>query len=122
VMPHFESGNAAALPLEDASLEFVVCRAAFKNFSEPVKALAEMRRVLRLGGTALVIDMRRDVSVSEIQAYVNSLGVSRWNRWLMMLTFRTILIRRVYQVGRDSANGGTGGLEGAANRFGAPRV
>jgi SAM-dependent methyltransferase len=56
VMPHFESGNAAALPLEDASLEFVVCRAAFKNFSAPVKALAEIRRVLRLGGTALVID------------------------------------------------------------------
>jgi hypothetical protein len=53
---------------------------------------------------------------------VNSLGVSRWNRWLMMLTFRTILIRRVYQVGRDSANGAAGGLEGAANRFGAPRL
>jgi ubiquinone/menaquinone biosynthesis C-methylase UbiE len=52
----FELGNAAALPLDDASVDFVVCRAAFKNFAEPVKALAEMRRVLRLGGTALLID------------------------------------------------------------------
>src|ERR1700689_301322 len=34
----FELGNAAALPLEDASVDCVVCRAAFKNFAEPVKA------------------------------------------------------------------------------------
>ena len=49
VQAQFEVGNAAALPVEDASVDFVVCRAAFKNFSEPVKALAEMRRVLRPG-------------------------------------------------------------------------
>src|ERR1700690_3981975 len=35
----FEQGNAAALPLEDASVDFLVCRAAFKNFTEPQKAL-----------------------------------------------------------------------------------
>ena len=49
----FEVGNAAALPVEDGVVDFVVCRAAFKNFTEPVKALSEMRRVLRPGGTAL---------------------------------------------------------------------
>jgi ubiquinone/menaquinone biosynthesis C-methylase UbiE len=92
----FELGNAAALPLDDASVDFVVCRAAFKNFAEPVKALAEMRRVLRLGGTALLIDMRRDVSVAELRRYVDGLGVSRMNRWFMMLTFRTMLIKRAY--------------------------
>ncbi len=57
----FDLGNAAALPVEDESADFVVCRAAFKNSAEPVKALAEMRRVLRPGGMALLIDMRRDV-------------------------------------------------------------
>jgi ubiquinone/menaquinone biosynthesis C-methylase UbiE len=92
----FDLGNAAALPIESASVDFVVCRAAFKNFSEPVKALVEMRRVLRSGGTALLIDMRRDVSVSEIQRYVDNLGVSRLNRWFMMLTFRSMLIKRAY--------------------------
>jgi ubiquinone/menaquinone biosynthesis C-methylase UbiE len=50
VKAQFEVGNAAALPIEDASVDFVVCRAAFKNFTEPVKALAEMRRVVRPGG------------------------------------------------------------------------
>jgi ubiquinone/menaquinone biosynthesis C-methylase UbiE len=92
----FQWGNAAALPVDDASVDFVVCRAAFKNFTEPVKAMAEMRRVLRPGGTALLIDMRRDVSVAEIRRYVDGLGVSRLNRWFMMLSFRGMLIKRAY--------------------------
>jgi ubiquinone/menaquinone biosynthesis C-methylase UbiE len=92
----FELGNAAALPMTSASVDFVVCRAAFKNFAQPVKALAEMRRVLGSGGTALLIDMRRDVSVAEIQRYVDNLGVSRLNRWFMMFAFRSMLIKRAY--------------------------
>ena len=92
----FELGNAAALPLEDASVDFVVCRAAFKNFSEPLKALGEMRRVLRTGGKALLIDMRRDASMAEVKQYVNGLGVSRLNRWFMLFTFRFMLIKRAY--------------------------
>jgi ubiquinone/menaquinone biosynthesis C-methylase UbiE len=92
----FQLGNAAALPLKDASVDFVVCRAAFKNFSEPRKALAEMRRVLRPGGKALVIDMRRDASMADVKHYVESLGVSRLNRWFMLLTFRFMLLKRAY--------------------------
>jgi ubiquinone/menaquinone biosynthesis C-methylase UbiE len=98
VEAHFDLGNAAALPVEDGSLDFVVCRAAFKNFSEPVKALAEFRRVLRPGGKALLIDLRRDVPVAEIRQYVNGLGVSRLNRWFMMFTFRRMLIKRAYHL------------------------
>src|ERR1700685_897870 len=41
VKVQFTLGNAAALPLEDASVDLIVCRAAFKNFTEPVKALSE---------------------------------------------------------------------------------
>jgi ubiquinone/menaquinone biosynthesis C-methylase UbiE len=92
----FELGNAAALPVENASVDFVVCRAAFKNFTEPVKALAEMRRVLRPGGTALLIDMRRDAPMSEVKHYVNGLGVSRLNRWFMIFVFRNMLLKRAY--------------------------
>lgn len=98
VQAAFEQGNAAALPLENESLDFVVCRAAFKNFTEPVKALAEMRRVLRPGGTALVIDMRRDVSLEDLKKYVNGLGVNWANRWFMLLTFRFMLIKRSYPI------------------------
>ena len=60
--------------------------------------MAEMRRVLRPGGNALLIDMRRDVSVAEIRRYVDGLGVSRLNRWFMMLSFRGMLIKRAYPI------------------------
>jgi len=94
----FGLGNASALPVASASVDFVVCRAAFKNFTEPVKAMAEMFRVLHPGGTALLIDMRRDASVNEIRRYVNSLGVNLLNRWFMLATFRGMLIRRAYPI------------------------
>src|SRR5262252_5375977 len=96
VNARFEFGDAAALPVADASVDFVVCRAAFKNFSQPVKALGEMRRVLRPGGTALLIDMRRDASIADVRQYVDGLGVGWLNRWFMMFTFRTMLIKRAY--------------------------
>ena len=92
----FEKGNAASLPAGDSSVDFVVCRAAFKNFAEPVKALAEMRRLLRVGGSALLIDMRRDVALMELKRYVEGLGLSWWNRWFMMFVFRHSLIKRAY--------------------------
>jgi ubiquinone/menaquinone biosynthesis C-methylase UbiE len=98
VQARFKLGNAAALPVEDGSVDFVVCRAAFKNFSEPVKALSEMRRVLRPGGTALLIDMRRDVKVEELKRYVDGLGVNLLNRLFMMVVFRGMLIRRAYRL------------------------
>jgi ubiquinone/menaquinone biosynthesis C-methylase UbiE len=94
----FELGNAAALPVEDASVDFVVCRAAFKNFSEPVKALAEMRRVLRPGGTMLLIDLRREAPMAEIKQYVDGLGVSLLNRWFMLFVFRNMLLKRAYRL------------------------
>ena len=98
VAPQFEIGDAVALPLGDASVDFVVCRAAFKNFSQPVRALAEMRRVLRPGGTTLLIDMRRDVSLAALKHYVDGLDLGWLNRWFMMLVFRTSLIKRAYSL------------------------
>jgi ubiquinone/menaquinone biosynthesis C-methylase UbiE len=94
----FGLGNASALPVESGSVDFVVCRAAFKNFNEPVKALAEMRRVLRPGGSALVIDLRRDARMDEIGKYVDGLGVSWLNRVCMRFTFRNMLIKRAYRL------------------------
>jgi ubiquinone/menaquinone biosynthesis C-methylase UbiE len=92
----FMQGNAAELAVIKECVDFVVCRAAFKNFTEPVKAMREMLRVLKPGGTALLIDMRRDVSVDELRKYVDGLGVSWFSRKFMMATFRGMLIKRAY--------------------------
>ena len=94
----FQHGNASQMPFSDNSFDFVVCRAAFKNFSEPVRAMAEMQRVLRPGGKGVIIDLRRDASMTMISSYVDRLGVSVWNGLFMKLVFRFMLIRRAYTV------------------------
>jgi ubiquinone/menaquinone biosynthesis C-methylase UbiE len=98
VKVRFDLGNASDLPVQEASVDFVVCRAAFKNFAEPQKALAEMRRVLRPGGRALLIDMRRDASMADLKQYAEGLGGSRLNRWFVLFIFRFMLIKRAYPV------------------------
>jgi ubiquinone/menaquinone biosynthesis C-methylase UbiE len=92
----FQNGNASQMPFADESFDFLVCRAAFKNFSDPVGALREMRRVLRPGRKGVVIDLRRDVSMAEINRYVDGLGLPRASRLFTKLTFRFMLIKRAY--------------------------
>jgi ubiquinone/menaquinone biosynthesis C-methylase UbiE len=96
VTAEFVQGNAAEMPFADDSFDLLVCRAAFKNFSEPVKALQETHRVLRPGGLGLIIDLRRDVPMSVIRRYVDGLGLSVWSRWSTLLTFRFMLLKRAY--------------------------
>lgn len=91
----FRLGNASEMPFADASFDVVVCMAAFKNFSEPVRALAEMRRVLKPGGTALVEDMRRDTSMAELAREVDTMGMSPANAAFTNATF-WFLKRRAY--------------------------
>jgi ubiquinone/menaquinone biosynthesis C-methylase UbiE len=92
----FRLGNASAMPFAGDSFDFIYCSAAFKNFSEPVKALDEMYRVLRPGGEAMVVDLRKDVSLDEIDAYVKQSGRSRIDAWMTSWAFRCMLIKRAY--------------------------
>ena len=92
----FRRGNASAMPFGDDTFDFLLCRAAFKNFSEPKRALEEMHRVLKPGGQALVIDLRRDASVESINQAVNAMNVGAVNGVITKLTFRFMLLRRAY--------------------------
>jgi SAM-dependent methyltransferase len=46
--------DLAALPIEDARFDFVVCTEVLEHVAEPASALAEIARVLRPGGGLLV--------------------------------------------------------------------
>jgi ubiquinone/menaquinone biosynthesis C-methylase UbiE len=92
----FRQGSASSLPFPSDSFDFLVCRAAFKNFAQPVLALQEMCRVLRPGGRALIIDLRRDVSPDVVSHHVDGMSLSAINRILTKLVFRLMLIRRAY--------------------------
>jgi ubiquinone/menaquinone biosynthesis C-methylase UbiE len=99
----FRQGNASAMPFEDDSFDLLACSAAFKNFSEPHKALEEMYRVLRPGATALVLDLRKDVPMSEIRKYFGAIGLSTINRWMTLAAFRFMLLKRAYTRGQLEA-------------------
>jgi ubiquinone/menaquinone biosynthesis C-methylase UbiE len=94
----FREGNAAAMPFEANRFDFTFCQAAFKNFSEPVKAIAEMYRVLRSGGVSVISDLRRDASSEEIDREVKGMGLGRINQFMVRRTFDQMLLKSAYSV------------------------
>jgi len=92
----FRQGDAANMPFEDESFDFLLCRAAFKNFTQPLRALQEMYRALKPGGRALVIDLRKDASKESIYEAVERMHVGAVNAFITKLTFRFMLLKRAY--------------------------
>jgi ubiquinone/menaquinone biosynthesis C-methylase UbiE len=96
VQVDFRRGNASGMPFNRESFDFLLCRAAFKNFSEPLPALREMYRVLKPGGRALIIDLRKDTSREAVAQVVDGMKLGVVNRTLTKLTFRFVLLKRAY--------------------------
>ena len=72
---------AAHLPLVDASFDYVLCVNAFHYFRLPAESLAEMRRVLRPGGTLVLVDWCDD--------YLSCKLCSAWLRLTDRAFYRT---------------------------------
>jgi ubiquinone/menaquinone biosynthesis C-methylase UbiE len=111
----FRHGNASEMPFPDASFDFVVCTAAFKNFSDPVGALNEIHRVLVPGGQAAILDLRKDASPDDIATEVREMHLSAVNALVTRWTFRFVLLKRAYS---------RAALEAivTASRFGASEI
>ncbi|MCI0392393.1 MAG: class I SAM-dependent methyltransferase [Acidobacteria bacterium] len=92
----FQLGDAANMPFENEAFDFLFCRAAFKNFAEPLRALNEMHRVLSGGGRGLIIDLRRDSSRESINEEADKMGLSLVNTAITKLIFRFVLLKRAY--------------------------
>jgi ubiquinone/menaquinone biosynthesis C-methylase UbiE len=84
----FLQGNASNIQFPDTSFDFIFCSWAIKNFMEPQKALNEMYRVLKPGGTALIIDLNHDAASQEWNRYSSSLGLKGMAAQFMKLAFR----------------------------------
>src|SRR6266446_3476471 len=83
----FRQGDVAQMPFATESFDLVVCQAAFKNFALPGSALAEMHRILRTGGFAVIQDMSRDATHADIDHEVNGMDLG----WLSALTTKWTL-------------------------------
>ncbi|MCG8546445.1 MAG: class I SAM-dependent methyltransferase [Alphaproteobacteria bacterium] len=53
----FEQGNAESMPFANSAFDGVVTRLAIHHFADPGKVIGEIYRVLRPGGTAVIVDV-----------------------------------------------------------------
>ena len=95
----FRHGNASEMPFAENMFDFIMCVAAFKNFTEPVEAIREMHRVLKPGGKACIIDLRRDVSFESVDRHIrNELRLSGLNAFITKFVFKTTLLKNAYTI------------------------
>jgi ubiquinone/menaquinone biosynthesis C-methylase UbiE len=93
----FRQGNASEMPFEDKTFDFIICVAAFKNFSQPVEAIREMYRVLKPGGKACIVDLRRDVPLEQIDKHIkDDLHMRGFNTYFTKMVFRSFLLKNAY--------------------------
>jgi ubiquinone/menaquinone biosynthesis C-methylase UbiE len=92
----FQHGDAACVPFEAGSFDLIICQAAFKNFAEPLRALDEMHRVLRVGGSAIIQDLSKEASNADITETVRGMKLSRFNALTTQFVLGTMLRRRAY--------------------------
>lgn len=97
VLVDFFQGDAADMSFAAGSFDWIICQAAFKNFSRPAKAIDEMYRVLSEGGTAIIEDMRKDATNAAIREEVEAMQLGRMSAFV---TRRILagLRRRAYTV------------------------
>jgi len=91
----FRHGNAAAMPFAAEWFDLIICRAAFKNFSDPAGAIREMHRVLRPSGRAMIIDLNRNATNQAIADEVAKMALGPVDAFLTRLGLRW-LRKRAY--------------------------
>ena len=92
----FREGSVGDIPFPDNMFDFIMCTAAFKNFKEPFKALSEMYRVLKSGGTALIIDMNRNASNQQMEVYTENMEGNGRDKLFMKFIFKYFLRSGAY--------------------------
>jgi ubiquinone/menaquinone biosynthesis C-methylase UbiE len=94
----FRHGNASDMPFGSESFDFTFCQAAFKNFAHPIQAIAEMHRVLRPHGVAVISDLRCDSTQEEIEEEIDKMRLGRLDRLITKWTFQHILLKNAYSI------------------------
>ncbi len=91
----FQQGNTSNMPFAEGSFDLIICQAAFKNFSQPGKAINEMYRVLRGGGMAVIQDMWKDAPNMTIREEVKPMRLNPVNAFMTRKALE-MLRRRAY--------------------------
>lgn len=89
----FRSADVSALPFEDASFDLITSRVSAHHYADPAAALREAARVLKPGGSILLIDtvapedpaldtFYNAVELLRDRSHVRNCRVSEWHRLL----------------------------------------
>lgn len=102
----FRVGDAHALPLEDAEVDAAFAHMVLQYLSEPTAAVREMHRIVRVGGSIMLVDfVRHDLDWMRNELGVQSLGfeTDEVRAWLeeLGMTDITIQVERPATKGRD---------------------
>ncbi|MGC8491827.1 MAG: class I SAM-dependent methyltransferase [Syntrophobacteraceae bacterium] len=79
------AGDAAAIPVRDASQDMTVSRFLFQHLRDPLAVLVQMRRVTRPGGRVVIVDVDDEVWVMEPPEFPR---VAAWRKALRTLQRR----------------------------------
>ncbi|WP_424097882.1 class I SAM-dependent methyltransferase [Moorena producens] len=58
----FQVANSEEIPYKDQSFSSIICTFSIHHYQNPVRALSEMKRVLKDDGSIVILDSARDVS------------------------------------------------------------
>ncbi|AOY80054.1 MULTISPECIES: methyltransferase domain-containing protein [Moorena] len=58
----FQVANSEEIPYQDQSFSSIICTFSIHHYQNPVRALSEMKRVLKDDGSIVILDSARDVS------------------------------------------------------------
>ena len=82
----FQTGDATALPFEDASFDVIHCHALLNHAPDTTAVLAEMRRVLKPGGLVAAREVIGDSSLFEPALRIGGTGSdAAWGTFLTLL-------------------------------------
>jgi ubiquinone/menaquinone biosynthesis C-methylase UbiE len=83
---HLRVSSANALPFADNTFDCVVSTGSFHHWKDPAVALAEVHRVLKSNGTALMYDLVRKMP-AHVRAQIRSRFGSLWHILLWLHSF-----------------------------------
>jgi ubiquinone/menaquinone biosynthesis C-methylase UbiE len=70
---HFIKANAEAIPLQEGWFDMIICTHSFHHYLHPLKALNEMKRLLKTGGRAFILDVAADTFVVRLADKISGL-------------------------------------------------
>ena len=74
----FKFGNAAELPFEDESIDFIISTGSFHHWKNPIKIFNECYRVLKSSGEGWIYDGCSDLPIKETNELIRKSGFLRY--------------------------------------------